>query len=179
MPDSSSLAFFYRLAIHADADRIAELVNAAYRGISGDPGWTHEAEIFSGPRIDAGSLSGLIDADDSVILLCMRGSDLIGSVHLEKIEGGAHLGLLAIRPALQGAGLGRRLLAESERVARERWDSEKISLTVITLRTELIEYYERRGYRRTGQVEPLPGDAEAGRPLSPGLQLAWLEKRIG
>ena len=169
----------FRLAIHPDAQAIAELVNAAYRGASGEFGWTHEAELFDGPRTDAESLGRLIAAGNSLILLCMRESVLIGSVHLEKIEGGAYLGLLAICPALQGAGLGTRLMAEAERMVREQWGCEKISMTVISLRTELIEYYERRGYRGTGKVEPLAVDAGAGRPKSAGLQLTWLEKRIG
>ena len=168
----------FRAAIHSDANRIADLVNAAYRGLSGELGWTHEANIFDGPRTDANSLARLIAAENSLILLCMREFEITGSMHLEKIDGGAYLGLLAVRPAFQGTGMGRQLMAEAERVVRERWGSEKISMTVISLRTELIEYYERRGYHRTGKIEPLAVDAGAGQPKSAGLQLAWLEKRI-
>ena len=167
----------FRIAVQSDAQAIADLVNAAYRGLSGDLGWTHEAKLFDGPRTDAESLGRLIAAGNSLILLCMREAALIGSVHLEKIEGGAYLGLLAIRPALQNAGLGTRLMAEAERLVRERWGCEKISMTVISLRTELIEYYERRGYRRTGKVEPLAVDAGAGRPKM-SLEMAWLEKLL-
>lgn len=168
----------FRIAVYSDAQLIADLVNSAYRGASGEFGWTHEAKIFDGPRTDAQSLARLIAAETSLILLCMKESEMIGSVHLEKIDGGAYLGLLAVRPAFQGKGLGGRLMAEAERLVRERWGSEKISMTVISLRAELIEYYERRGYLRTGKTEPLAVDAGAGQPKSAGLQLTWLEKRI-
>jgi ribosomal protein S18 acetylase RimI-like enzyme len=159
-------------------DKIADLVNSAYRGESSKLGWTNEADIFDGQRTDAEELSKLIDADDSLILLCLRGSDIVGSVHLEKAEGGAYLGLLAISPSLQGAGIGKQLMEKAELAACKAWGCRKIFMTVITLRHELIAFYERRGYRRTGKVEALPTNSRDGIPKVAGLQMEWLEKQL-
>jgi GNAT superfamily N-acetyltransferase len=178
MTDGNAIAETFRIADQSDAERIAALVNAAYRGESGAVGWTHEAHLFDGPRTDAAEIGRLIGSDDSLILLCMDGPALAGSVHLKKIEGGAYLGLLAVSPALQGSGAGRRLIERAERFVRESWGCARMSMTVLTLRRELIEYYERRGYQHTGKVEPLTMEGQAGRPKSAELQLAWLEKAL-
>jgi GNAT superfamily N-acetyltransferase len=87
--------------------------------------------------------------------------------------------MLVIRPPLQGQGLGRRLLAEAERRAHVEWQVTRLQMQVITLRHELIAYYERRGYRRTGETRPFPyGDACFGEPRVPGLAFAVLEKPL-
>src|SRR6185369_11023842 len=98
--------FSFRLAACADAPRVAALINAAYRGIGDEPGWTHEASLFDGPRTNAAALAGLIAGGDSLILLCMQGPEIAGSVHLEKDRDGAYLGLLAVNPSAQGSGVG-------------------------------------------------------------------------
>lgn len=159
--------------------KIADLVNSAYRGELSKLGWTNEADIFDGERTNAEELSKLIDADSSLVLLCLHGSEIVGSVHLEKVEGGAYLGMLAVSPSLQGTGIGKRLMDKAELVACETWDCRKVSMTVVTLRHGLIAYYERRGYRRTGKVETLPANSWKGTPKVASLQLEWLEKHVG
>src|SRR4030066_224370 len=85
----------------------------------------------------------------------------------------------ASRPDWQGKGLGQAMLAEAERIARDEWGCREMQMTVITLRTELIAWYERRGYRRTGVFKPFPyGDARFGLPKRDALRMEVLRKPL-
>ncbi|MEO6975107.1 MAG: GNAT family N-acetyltransferase [Gallionella sp.] len=174
--NSDKLAF--RFATAADIDAIVALVNSAYRGDSGRAGWTTEADILGGQRTDAGEISQLVAKHDSSMLLCLRDGELIGSVHLERVDAAtAYLGMLVIKPVLQEQGLGRRLMTEAERFAGNEWRTSRMRMQVITLRKELIAYYGRRGYRRTGETLPFPaGDPRFGLPKVDGLMFEVLEK---
>ncbi|MEK7291868.1 MAG: GNAT family N-acetyltransferase, partial [Actinomycetota bacterium] len=152
----------FRTAVHSDVHKVADLVNSAYRGELSKLGWTNEADIFDGERTNAKELAKLIDADDSLILLCLHESEIVGSVHLEKVEGGAYLGMLAVNPSLQRAGIGKRFMEKAERVACEVWNCRKVSMTVVTIRHELIQFYERLGYRRTGKIDAIPPNSWKG-----------------
>ena len=169
----------FRPATFEDAEALTDLVNSAYRGDSSRAGWTTEADLITGPRIDAAGLRGLIAAEGSLILLCLQGGSLIGSVHLKRLDDRtAYLGLFVVQPTLQGGGVGKRFLAEAEATARRLWGSARMTLSVITLRPELVAYYERRGYRRTGRVHPFPSEAGASRPVVEDLLLETLEKDL-
>lgn len=171
----------FRRAITADAVAIATLVNSAYRGDSSRAGWTTEADLLGGQRTDADEIAQLVAREGSVLLLCLRAGELVGSVHVERVDGTtAYLGMLVIRPVLQGQGLGRSLMEEAERFARAEWGAGCMQMQVITLRTELIDWYERRGYRRTGEFRPFPAtDPRFGLPRVAGLRFEVLEKSYG
>jgi GNAT superfamily N-acetyltransferase len=177
--DNPDLVF--RCATVADVNAVVALVNSAYRGESSRAGWTTEADILGGQRTDALEIAQLIAADASLILLCVRGGEIIGSVHVERVDAAtAYLGMLVIRPALQGRGLGRRFMAQAEGFARTEWGVARMQMQVITLRHELIAYYERRGYRRTGETRPFPAaDPKFGLPRVEGLMFEVLEKELG
>jgi ribosomal protein S18 acetylase RimI-like enzyme len=167
-----------RSATVADIDAIVALVNSAYRGDSSRSGWTTEADILGGQRTDAGEILRLVAEGGSAMLLCLRDGELIGSVHLEKTDAAtAYIGMLVIKPVLQGQGLGRRLMTEAERFAGREWGASRMRMQVISLRSELIAYYERRGYRRTGETLPFPAyDPKFGLPKVEGLMFEVLEK---
>ncbi len=171
-------ALLFRKARIDEAGQIAALVNSAYRGESSRAGWTTEADFLDGQRTDLEEISGLIGKAASLILLCLDGNDLIGSVHLEKSADAACLGMLAINPQLQGRGVGKMLLTEAESMATDAWHSDKMKMAVITIRPELIAYYERRGYRRTGVHKVFPADICFGIQKVKGLKLEWLEKDL-
>jgi ribosomal protein S18 acetylase RimI-like enzyme len=162
-----------------DVDRIVELVNSAYRGESSRVGWTTEAYLLGGQRTDRDEILGLVEATDSMILLCLQENRIVGSVHLRKERRGAYLGMLVVKPILQGAGLGKRIMAEAERRVQQEWGVDRMRMTVITLRHELIAFYERRGYRRTGQRLPFPESPRFGIPQVDNLELEVLEKTLG
>ena len=179
-PSPSKGDLTFRCATADDVDAVVALVNSAYRGETSRAGWTTEADILGGQRTDAREISQLIAADDSAIILCLRGSEIIGSVHVERVDAAtAYMGMLVIRPVLQGQGLGRCLMDEAERFAREEWGAQRIQMQVITLRHELIAYYERRGYRRTGETKPFPAsDPRFGLPKVEGLMFEVVEKSL-
>ena len=168
----------FRRATAADIDAIVALVNSAYRGDSSRAGWTTEADLLGGQRTDAGEISRLITEDDSAILLCFRDDELIGSAHLERLDAAtAYIGMLVIKPVLQGKGLGRHLLTEAERFAGTEWKTLRMRMQVISLRGELIAYYERRGYKRNGETIPFPAtNPRFGLPKVEGLMFEVLEK---
>ncbi len=179
MTDNKPESLTYRTASADDVYAIVALVQSAYRGDASRAGWTTEADLLDGQRTDADAVAALIHTPASRILLCKQDGALLASAHLEKYAATCHVGMFAVRPERQGGGLGRAMLTEAERIARDEWDCLEMQMTVITLRTELIAWYERRGYRRTGTFRPFPyGDARFGIPKRDDLRMAVLHKRL-
>jgi ribosomal protein S18 acetylase RimI-like enzyme len=189
----------FRPAVMAERQALAELINSAYRGDSSRAGWTTEADLLDGQRTDAEDLGSLLGRTDSHILAAFEavGGDsgganagglktgtqkegrLIGCVHLEsRAPGRCYLGMFTVSPKLQGAGLGRAMMAEAEAFARYVYGSHTMEMTVITARTELIAWYERRGYRRTGKIMPFPVHPKFGAVRSGKLEMEYLEKGL-
>ena len=176
-PSMADLTF--RNATTADVPLLVELVTSAYRGESSRSGWTTEADLLEGNRIVPEVLLADIARPRSRILLAERDGTLLGCAHVAEEDGAGYFGMFAVRPGLQGGGMGRAILAEAERVAGEDWALPLMRMTVIDLRVELIEWYERRGYRRTGQTRPFPAtDPRFGLPLRDDLRFAVLEKEL-
>jgi ribosomal protein S18 acetylase RimI-like enzyme len=168
----------FRPAIMADVERIVALVNSAYRGESSRAGWTTEADLLAGQRTDAEEVGNLISSADSLILLGMNGEKIIGSVHLQHGKHVAYLGMLVIQPVMQGHGLGKKLMQAAEATAIKMWGVEKMLMYVVTLRHELIAFYQRRGYHRTGKIKEFPQKVRFGIPKVAGLQIELLEKTL-
>ena len=174
MPDLT-----FRAATSADIPALVPLVTSAYRGDASRAGWTTEADLLEGNRIVPEVLLADIARPRSRILLAEDGGELLGCAHVADEDGAGYFGMFAVRPELQGGGLGRTILAEAERIASEDWQLPLMRMTVIDLRTELIAWYERRGYRRTGQTKPFPAtDPRFGLPLRDDLRFAVLEKAL-
>ena len=169
----------FRNAVEADIPALVPLVTSAYRGDASRAGWTTEADLLDGNRIDPEVLRADILRAGSRILLAERGADMLGCAHVCIEDGAGYFGMFSIRPDLQGAGLGKLLLAEAERVVREEWKLPAMRMTVIDVREELIAFYERRGYRRTGIKKPFPAtDPRFGIPRRDDLRFEVLEKPL-
>ena len=170
----------FRAATAHDVDAIVALVTSAYRGDSSRAGWTTEADFLEGNRIDADVLRADIERPDSLVLLAEESDQLRACAHIAVDDGAGYFGMFAVHPTLQGGGVGKQLLAESERIVRDEWQLPAMRMTVIDVRDTLIAFYERRGYRRTGIVKPFPyGDARFGIPLRGDLRFEVLEKTLG
>jgi ribosomal protein S18 acetylase RimI-like enzyme len=161
-----------------DAPQLVTLVNSAYRGESSRNGWTHEADLIGGNvRIDKNSVIEIIQQHDSVVLKCINENKIIvGCVHLEKQEDQLYLGMLSVNPQIQANGIGKQLLQAAELHALQV-NCIRIMMTVISLRTELISWYQRNGYVDTGVRKPFPNDPRFGTPVQP-LEFVVLEKRL-
>ncbi len=168
----------YRLAETDDVEAVVDLVNSAYRGDVSRQGWTTEADLLGGQRTDAREVEPQITDPGSVMLLCHQDDALVGCVHLQRGEGRAYLGMLAVRPHLQGSGIGKCFLAEAERFVRQEWGAPVLEMTVISSRAELIAYYQRRGYMLTDETRPFPREARFGLPKVDDLEFVVLRKRL-
>lgn len=176
-PQESFLNF--RLADLEDKDSICDLVNSAYRGESSRKGWTTEADILGGQRVDQVGIAEIIADSDSRIVLCLDNKELIGAVLIQNRINCAYLGMLTVRPDLQASGIGKQLLAAAENSIYELWGIKAIEMTVIQKRISLIEWYQRRGYRITGERRPFPyGDIRFGEPKVNDLEFIVLEKQL-
>jgi GNAT superfamily N-acetyltransferase len=190
MPASS---WKFRHATLADVPVVVALVESAYRGDGSRAGWTTEADLLDGHRTDAADVADCIARARSIVLLAERDGVVVACAHVAvDVGGGEHagvaggieheagyFGMFSVTPTLQRAGIGKRLLAEAERVAREHWQLSVMRMNVFDVRPELIAYYERRGYVRTGITKPfLSSDPRFGVPKRADLRFEVLEKRL-
>lgn len=169
----------FRDAGEDDIDAVRSLVESAYRGESSRRGWTTEADFLDGQRIDVEGLRELIADPDARVLMAFRDDRLVACCELRRNAETAYFGMFSVRPDGQGAGLGKLVLAEAERFANSDWQCRLMQMTVIDIRSELIAWYERRGYRRTGVHKRFPyGDARYGIPKRDDLRFEILEKPL-
>ncbi|WP_043732995.1 GNAT family N-acetyltransferase [Streptomyces zinciresistens] len=169
----------HRDATAADVDALVALIESAYRGDSSRAGWTTEADILDGQRTDPQGVLDVVRAPESRLLVVERDGRIAACCQLEHRGTHAYFGMFAVSPALQGAGLGKLIIAEAERQARLTWGVSEMRMTVISVREDLIAWYERRGYRRTGRTTPFPyGDERFGIPRREGLRFELLVKEL-
>ncbi|MBW8822859.1 MAG: GNAT family N-acetyltransferase [Xanthomonadales bacterium] len=172
-------AIQFRAADSRDIPALVELVTSAYRGDDSRAGWTTEADLLDGMRIDGERIQADLDRERSRIVIAERDGEMLACAHVMDEEGAGYFGMFSVRPNLQGGGIGKVMLAEAERTAREDWSLPVMRMTVIDSRDELIAFYERRGYRRTGIYKPFPyGDARYGIPKRDDLRFEILEKPL-
>ena len=158
-----------------DIPALLTLVNGAYRGDYAKNGWTTEADLLEGVRTDAAALTETLLKPGAVILKYTNPEDaLLGCVYLQQQGTHLYLGMLTVDPDTQGQGVGKKLLAAAETYAREHHFSA-IVMRVISVRQELIAWYNRHGYTTTGKTEPFPADNRFGIPKQP-LEFILLEK---
>ena len=160
----------------SDIPDLVKLVNSAYRGDTSKRGWTTEADLLDGIRTDEDGIYKMLHQPGSVILKCMVGNKLAGCVYLQKQADFLYLGMLTVSPELQASGIGKELLKVSEEYARKE-GCHSIKMTVITVRSELIRWYERRGYFQTAERQPFPNDPRFGIPRQP-LEFLVMEKKL-
>ncbi len=170
MPDLVTI----RTATHADLPALHRVIERAYRGETARAGWTHEADlIIESPRTDLATLGAIVEDPAQRLLLAETGRGPIGCVQVtDKGNALAYLGLLCVDPGLQDGGLGKQLVAAAEQCARETFNATQMEMTVIDRRVELIAFYERRGYRNSGEKRDFPV------PLDPPLFMAVLVKDL-
>lgn len=162
-----------RIATPADLPRLHPVIERAYRGDSARQGWTHEADLLSGERTDDATLRAMIADPAQILLIAEQGDVTLGCVSLTaRGDGLVYLGLLCVDPTRQAGGIGKIIIAAAEQMSRDKLDADRIEMTVIDSRVELIAYYERRGFVRTGERRPFPV------AVVPPLGMVVLEKAI-
>ena len=170
----------FRHAGAADIDEVVDLVQSAYRGDRSRQGWTTEADLIDGQRIDAPMLQDLLDEERTIVLLAET-DRLIGCCELSCRHDPdvAYFGMFAVRPDAQAAGIGDQILTEAERIAVDRWKVSTMEMVILHPRTELIAWYERRGFIATGRTIAFPyGDERYGRPRRKDLTMVQYAKSL-
>lgn len=155
------------------------LVERAYRGDSARRGWTHEADLLGGQRTDLAALESILaDPTQTLLIAEENGAPVACTLVADKGAGLAYLGIITVDPDRQANGLGRRLLDGAEAFAASR-GATRAEMTVIAQRSELIDWYVRRGYRPTGERRPFPEtDPRFGLPKRDDLVFVVLEKAL-
>lgn len=168
------------ISIAGDADiaAITSLLNGAYRGESSKKGWTTEAHLIAGNvRTDESHLQQVMQLRNSIIVkFSNEQQQITGCVNLQQHGNKIYLGLLSVSPQLQGFGIGKQLLKAADEYA-QHLQCTAIYMTVITAREELINWYQRYGYKDTGERKEFKEDGLSGKHLQP-LEFMVLEKII-
>ena len=168
-----------RPAVGSDIPALHALIHSAYRGETSRIGWTHEADLLDGNRIDADMLRETLADPTTTVFLVEDADGPLGCCSLtERGDGTAYFGTFAVRPTAQGRGIGDALLRHAEAHAAGA-GALRLEMTVVAQRSELIAWYVRRGYTPTGETRPFPyGDERFGRPRRDDLAFAVLAKPL-
>lgn len=169
-----------RDAAAADIPALHALIESAYRGESSRAGWTTEADLLDGQRTDPDDLSDILADPAQALLTALRGGDLLGCVLIaDRGEGTGYFGMLSIRPTLQGGGLGRRLVEAAHAALADRFGARRVRISVFPQRETLIAWYQRLGYRPTGDTLPFPyGNPRFGLPRRDDLYFVVMEHEL-
>lgn len=186
MSAPSQSAPTFRLARQADAPFLVDLIERAYRGPETAGSWTSEAHLLKGPRTSLSEVSALIAREDSRFLIAelngrIAACCLLQGLNRPDLDAGsvnaAYFGMFALAPDVQRDGLGKKVIAEAEQRIQDMWGCNEMVMTVINLRTELIGWYERRGYRLTGATLPFPFSETSGETTR-DFHLVEMRKRL-
>lgn len=167
-----------QLASASDIPAIKDLLNSAYRGERSRKGWTTEADLIAGNvRTDEQNLAEVMAVSGSVFLKYTSNAGVIqGCVNLQVQGERVYLGMFSVDPDLQGAGIGKIILKAADEYARSQACSS-IYMSVISVRSELIAWYQRHGYVDTGARKPFKEDGLTGKHLRE-LEFMILEKPL-
>ena len=157
------------------SEEISDLINLTYRG---ELGWTRETHIVQGNRTNRDKIEAVIRNPNAHFLVVKQKQNLASCIYIEKRENTAYIGFFSVHPSLQGKGLGKYILKQAEIFALSKLNTRKYVMFVVSQRSELIAFYERRGYVRTGQIEAYPLHLDIGVPKFDGLTIEYLEKNV-
>lgn len=157
-----------------DASELSQLINDAYRG---ETGWTRETGIVSGERTNINDTKALIANPKSHLLVAKDNESIIACICIEQKESQTYIGSLAVNSNYQNKGLGKEMLRLAEEYALNELNSNEYIMVVISQRKELIAFYERRGYKKTGELEQYPVHLNVGEPLTNDLTIEYLKKK--
>ena len=174
----------FRLAERKDIPELLDLINTAYR-VNNEDSWTNESNLVQGDRINALQVDEFIQLQQlenmPVQLLIVEKTNqseegILGCIGLTYTDLDVEIGTFCIASEWQNAGYGKKVLQAAELYALKHDPSlQSVSIWVLDLRHELIQFYERRGFQKTGKIEPYPIDANVGVPVV-DLKLLHMQK---
>ena len=160
----------FRKASIDDFSQLLNLINRAYRE-DHDQSWTNEAEFVAGLRIDEQQLRAAFENENFHLYLAEIDHDLASSrvvacIGLVFNQSEVEIGTFCVDPIFQNTGIGKTVLSFAEQQALLlQPELNNYVMYVLDVRTELLSYYQRRGYRQTELKIPYPLEANVGQPL--------------
>jgi ribosomal protein S18 acetylase RimI-like enzyme len=162
------------VASKEDISSMVPLINSAYRGEESKRGWTTEADMVNGEiRTSENELERLMSNPAVTFLKYEETGVLVACVFLQQRDDKLYLGMLSVKPDQQAKGIGRKLIDAAEQLAKAK-SLQAVIMRVIDRRTELIHWYERRGYSDTGLREAWENSVFGSAAVP--IQFAVLEK---
>ena len=172
---------FYKAEL-VDAEPVAKLINTAYRGETSRKGWTTEADILDGLRTTTSDVGKVIKRDDAFILIGVLRDEIVATMCCEcqelAFKSTSHFGMIAVKPSLQNKGYGKQMIKAAEAMTLREWRVVGFHMAVISIRHELIAFYERLGYKRTGEFAEFPAKSDLWQPKVDDLSLQYLAKLV-
>lgn len=135
-----------RVATSEDAEALTRVINAAFRNA--------EAFLLDRDRVDGETVRSFLKQGE--FLLAEDAGELVGCVYVERRGERAYLGLLAVDPQRQKAGVGSMLMDGAEKHCTKA-GCRVMDIRIVSVRRELPVFYQRRGYVETG-TEPFPAE---------------------
>jgi ribosomal protein S18 acetylase RimI-like enzyme len=89
-----------------------------------------------------------------------------------------HIGLLAVDPDRQNLGLGKKLIAAAEKYALNHFKCGALKMFVLSGRDELLAWYLKLGYSKTGETVPFCVSAMGTRPVCNDAHFIAIAKTI-
>ncbi|MES2637631.1 MAG: GNAT family N-acetyltransferase [Pseudomonadota bacterium] len=165
-----------------DAQEIAVLINSAYRGESSREGWTTEADLLDGLRTTTQEIASMIKREDAFMLIGVLNDQIVATISCElqiiASKSTAHFGMIAVKPSLQNRGYGTEIIQAAEAMTYRQWRVAGFHMAVISIRNELIDFYVRLGFVRTGEFKEFPNESALWQPKVAGLNFEYLAKVI-
>ena len=172
---------FYKAEL-VDASAISTLINSAYRGETSRKGWTTEADILDGLRTTTPDVAAIIKRANAFMLIGVLNDEIVANICCEWQElagkDTVHFGMIAVKPSLQNKGHGKALIQAAEAITLREWRVVGFHMAVISIRHELVAFYERLGYKRTGEFVDFPVNSDLWQPKVAGLNLQYLAKLV-
>ncbi|KPM36917.1 hypothetical protein AK830_g9656 [Neonectria ditissima] len=171
----------FRIATLDDAAQLQPLVENAFRAEDSRKDWTADMVLSEDFRLDIKDMiKKIVDPDSATLMATDDSNALVGSISVFKLSPDvARLSLLAVDQTYQRGGLGRQILAHAEDYCQRTWGVKTFGLNALSTREQLISWYVRCGYRKTGETSPFPYELMEGRVLPEGLFFVELEKDSG
>ncbi|KAG8157543.1 hypothetical protein KVR01_012585 [Diaporthe batatas] len=191
----------FRIATPDDAVQIQNLIQSSFRTEDPRANWTGSTELASQFHISVDEVLANMHKPDCAVLVATDPADgaIVASVECVRRRttstagisadnknknnnngGGdlARLSMLAVDDARQRSGLGRKVLGRAEDYCRKEWGVTRLGLNALSTRGELISWYERCGFERTGETSAFPRGRFPALSLPEDLCFVELEKDL-
>lgn len=172
----------FRKAELNDVEQLLYLINRSYRDDTARS-WTNEADYVSGQRINKQQLQQALVDQNFHLYVAEIDNDLsslsiVACIGLTFNHNEVEIGTFCVDPIFQNTGIGKTVLSFAEAQALLIQPNLTLyMMDVLDIRSELIAYYQRRGYSLTQLRKPYPIDANVGKPLL-NIELQQLIKRV-